>query len=269
MSRIAWMSDLHLDHASETAIGGLLAELQATGADFVLVGGDIGEAPNFAGFLQRLVANSSGQVCFVLGNHDYYRSSIQAVRAQAEEVSRTGAALWLPSAELVELAPDTALVGHGGWGDARIGDVFGSDVFLNDYLMIDELRRVATPGEMTDELADQLNQLGDEAAAVLRPCVEAAVAQYANVYVLTHVPPFREACWHAGKISDDNWAPHFTCRAVGDMLRDVMQAHPVRRMTVLCGHTHGEGACRVLPNLEVRTAGAVYGEPRVYSVLDV
>lgn len=40
-----------------------------------------------------------------------------------------------------------------------------------------------------------------------------------------HVPPFREASWHQGRISDDDWLPHFTCKAVGDVLREAMVAH--------------------------------------------
>ena len=56
-----------------------------------------------------------------------------------------------------------------------------------------------------------------------------------------HVPPFREACWHQGRISDDLWRPPFSCKAVGEALVEAMEAHPGREMTVLCGHTHGAG----------------------------
>ncbi|MFM7113065.1 MAG: Eco57I restriction-modification methylase domain-containing protein, partial [Planctomycetota bacterium] len=40
--------------------------------------------------------------------------------------------------------------------------------------------------------------------------------------VATHVPPFREACWHEGELSDDQWAPHFTSVVMGDALRAVI-----------------------------------------------
>jgi hypothetical protein len=48
-----------------------------------------------------------------------------------------------------------------------------------------------------------------------------------------------------------------------------MAAHPHRRLTVLCGHTHGEGECRVSSNLWVVTGGATYGRPRVQRVIEV
>ena len=96
-----------------------------------------------------------------------------------------------------------------------------------------------------------------------------ALAARRNVIVLTHVPPFREACWHEGRISDDDWLPHFACRAVGQRLAEAMRVRPNCGMTVLCGHTHGSGIARILPNLVVSTGGAVYGEPAIQDVWEV
>ena len=39
-------------------------------------------------------------------------------------------------------------------------------------------------------------------------------------------------------------------------------------MTVLCGHTHGRGHARILPNLEVRTGGAKYGNPAIQCIME-
>ncbi len=269
MPRLAWLSDLHLDHAPEAAIEAFLSQLQAAEADWVLIGGDTGEARNFVDFLTMIAGSVAADVCFVLGNHDYYRSSVVSARSEAARLNQSGLAKWLPEAGVVELDETTALVGHGGWGDARIGDVFGSDVFLNDYVLIDELREVASPGFMTDELVERLNFLGDDAASKLQTNVAPALQQYNHVIVLTHVPPYIESAWHEGQCSDDNWAPHFTCKAVGDMLKAEMSAQPSKLMTVLCGHTHGEGSAQILPNLEVRTALARYGQPAVYCTIEV
>jgi hypothetical protein len=81
------------------------------------------------------------------------------------------------------------------------------------------------------------------------------------------VPPFREACWYQGRISDDDWLPHFTCQAAAEVLVETMRNAPDRRMIVLCGHTHGAGEAQILPNLRVLTGGAVYGRPRIDRVL--
>ena len=274
MQRIVWLTDLHLNAASPERIAQLVAQIEQHAADLILIGGDIGEAPSFVGYLNDLAERLTAPIAFVLGNHDYYRGSIAHVREQARVLSRESERLtWLPNAGVVSLTDKTTLVGHGGWGDGRLGDFLGSDVLLNDYLLIAELRLqlrdLQGPVTLTPELLDKLNALGDDAAAHVRSVLPRALDVAEHVFVLTHVPPFREACWYQGKVSDDNWSPHFTCKAVGDVLVETMQKRTDRRMTVLCGHTHGEGHAQMLPNLKVITGPAEYGEPAVQRVFEV
>ncbi len=134
---------------------------------------------------------------------------------------------------------------------------------LNDFFLIEELRDA---GRI---LLSVLRRLGEEAAAHFRGVLPTALREHEQVIALTHVPPFREASWHEGRLSDDDWLPFFACRAVGEELRKIMTVHPHRQLTVLCGHTHGSGSCQVLPNLKVLTGGAKYGEPRLQQVIEV
>ena len=164
--------------------------------------------------------------------------------------------MWLGAAGVVELTATTALVGHDGWGDARLGDHARSLVVLNDFFYVADLAGAGKP-----ELARRLARLGDESAAHFRRVLPDALERFPHVVVLTHVPPFRDACWHQGAISDDHWLPYFTCKAVGDVLIEEASRRPDRRLTVLCGHTHSSGRCRPLPNLHVVTGAAVYGRP--------
>jgi len=87
--------------------------------------------------------------------------------------------------------------------------------------------------------------------------------------LLTHVPPFKASCWHEGQISDDEFLPHFACRAVGDVLVEAMQKHPKCDLTVLCGHTHSPGEATILPNLLVKTGGAEYGSPCIQELIAI
>jgi 3',5'-cyclic-AMP phosphodiesterase len=89
-----------------------------------------------------------------------------------------------------------------------------------------------------------------------------------HVVVLTHVPPFVEAAWHRGAHSDPDWLPFFACKAAGDVLKNTMENHPHKRMTVLCGHTHGGGVSHILPNLVVYTGAARYGHPTIHRALE-
>lgn len=265
MIRLAWLTDLHLNFLRPAALDAFLASLADTEADALLLGGDTGEAHDLAGFLNRIDAVVQRPTHFVLGNHDFYRGTIAGVRDKVRQLCKTLPRLrYLPDAGVVPLTPDTCLVGHDGWGDGRLGDYYGSDVMLNDFALIGEFRGF---WETKDERLAKLHALGDEAAAHLRAALPGALSKFRHVVVLTHVPPFREACWHEGKVSDDNWLPFFTCKAVGDALREAMEAAPDRRMTVLCGHTHGSGDADVLSNLRVLTGGAVYGKPCVQRVL--
>jgi hypothetical protein len=164
----------------------------------------------------------------------------------------------------VTLAPDVALVGVDGWADGRFGDYARSPVMLNDYVLIADLAGLSRGARLA-----RLKQLGDEEALRLEGPLAAALERHRRVIVGTHVPPFKEACWHEGRISDDSFLPHFTCRAVGEVLRRAALANPGRKIRVLCGHTHGAGTAEILPNLKVVTGGAEYGEPRVQGVIEL
>src|SRR6185369_3905427 len=160
-----------------------------------------------------------------LGNHDFYRGSIAGVRRSMQALSRRSPYLrWLPAAGVVELSPGVALVGHDGWSDGRFGDWDRSTVMLNDYLLIEELAF----REKADRL-HELQLLGDEAALHFKRVLPEALAGHHKLIVAIHPPPFKEACWHEGRISNDDWLPHFTCKAAGDALRAAMLEHTHRR----------------------------------------
>ena len=259
--RLGWVTDLHLNFVRPHDRSEFYAALREQRLDALLLGGDIGEADSATFFLSEIEDALRLPIYFVLGNHDFYRGSIRAVRAAAANLS--GRLHWLPASGVVELTADTALVGHDSWADGRVGDFFRSEVMLNDYVLIEELRT-----QDKQQRYEKLNALGDEAADFLDARVREALARSKNIVVLTHVPPFREACWHEGRISDSDYVPHFACKAVGDRLVAIMRDHPDCKMTVLCGHTHSSGEAHILDNLVVLTGGAQYGKPALQQVMD-
>ncbi len=256
--KLAWATDIHLNIAAHRAVEIFLRSVLDANADALLVGGDIAEAPSLGRWLEALRACNK-PLYFVLGNHDYYHGSIADVRKRMQ--LEPG---WLPNENVVELAAGSCLIGHGGWGDGRLGDYAGSGVMLNDFVLIEELANLSH-----DKRLDVLQRLGDEAAAHVRRALSDALERYGHVVFLTHVPPFRAACWHEGQISADDWLPHFTCKATGDVLTDIMGRHPDKQLTVLCGHSHGRGTVQILPNLEVKTGGARYGAPQLQELVEL
>jgi 3',5'-cyclic-AMP phosphodiesterase len=267
MKRLAWLTDTHLNFLEPPAVEAFLTSLAETQADAFLIGGDIGEASDLAFHLNALENRLQRPVYFVLGNHDFYGGSIAGVRETVRILCSAVSDLhWLSDEGIVSLTDETCLIGHDGWGDGRLGDYHGSDVMLNDWGLIQEFGGFY---EDLEERLVKLHALGDEAAAHFRTFLPDALRRFRHFVVLTHVPPFREACGHEGKISDDNWLPHFTCKAVGDALLEAMTTAPKHSMMVLCGHTHSVGEAQVLPNLRVLTGGATYGHPVIQRVLEV
>ena len=263
---LAWLTDLHLNFVTRRTLQRFVEEVADSKPDAVLLGGDVGEAGTVVGFLERLAHAWQVPIYFVLGNHDFYHGSIRQVHAEIDALTqRVPTLVYLSETKPILLPGGTLLVGTDGWGDGGYGNAVGTHVRLNDFMLIKEVQATLPSAEQRSLLAE----LGRRSAAQLQKSLSAGIEQAEQVICLTHVPPFREATWHEGKISDDQWLPWFCCRATGEVLRETMAAHPDKRMLVLCGHTHSEGQCQVLPNLQVLTGGSEYHKPRVQRVIDV
>ena len=265
IKRFGWLTDIHLEFPEENDVVKFIKELANQQFDGLLLTGDISTATQLESHLKLFEGLYRAPVYFVLGNHDYYGGSIESVRKTGEKIcSKSNWLNWLPESGIVQLGSDTCLIGHDGWADGRLGDYGRSRVLLNDYLKIRNFIKAGQLGRLA-----LLNSLGDQAAAHFQDILPGALEQFDHVIVLTHAPPFKESCWHEGKISADDWLPHFSCKAVGEVLAAAMKNAPEKQMTVLCGHTHSSGECQILPNLLVKTGGAQYGEPEVQEIIAV
>jgi len=261
--KLVWVTDIHLNFLNLDELEKFISSVQNASPDVLLVGGDIAEANDVVPYLKRLEKALDTQIYFVLGNHDFYRSSMFQVREDIRKIVNASDKLFLlDDLSYIELTKDVALFGHSSWADGRLGDYYKSHVMLNDYYLIRDFMGL-TKGEryMT------LNDLGDQAAIKLKTDLEASVHQHSRLFCLTHVPPFRESCWHEGAISNDDYLPHFACKVVGDVLQSIMGKHPEAHLTVLCGHTHSSGRANILDNLEVITGDAIYGEPKIQQII--
>ena len=256
---LAWVTDIHLNFLDASGIATFCASIAATGAEGVIVSGDISESRELEHHLELLAEHLTRPVYFVIGNHDAYRGSIAGTKETAARVAASSRWLrYLPLSGVIPIDEDTCLVGVDGWADTRLGDWAGSRVVLNDYRMIDELR-----GHTQAPLAAVLQAISDAETELGRTLLREALDRFRRVIFVTHVPPFEGATWHEGKISDASWLPHFSSRSMGVMLLEEIDARASRELLVLCGHTHGAGVYRPRSNVEVRTGGADYGAPEV------
>ena len=200
-----------------------------------------------------------------MGNHDYYASGFAEVDATIGIMSQQSRNLTrLGGGEIISLGFDTALVGHGGWGDGRAGLSAATPFKSNDSWLIKELAKLPV-----DKLFDKLGALGDESARYFSKILPAALERANHVVVATHVPPYTAACRHEGRPCSDEHLPHYVNVALGKTLTSLASSHRDKRITVLCGHTHEACFYEAAPNLSVRVAGAQPCHPRIEAVVEL
>lgn len=273
MNRICWITDPHLNFVHDYDLGAFHKKVLEYQPSALFITGDIAEAPCVFEHLKELSAETGGiPVYFVLGNHDFYYGSIAEVRALARKVTEDedSPLFWMPAQGVVEISKKSAVVGVDGWGDARLGNPEKSTIYLNDWACIKELihKKPQSLGTHLYKRIPALQELGDAEAATLKPLLEAALEKYEKVFVLTHIPPWEEATWHAGKHSEPDWLPWFSCAAVGDVITEAAHEYPDKEIVVLCGHTHGSGVSQILENVIAYTGGATYRFPEVQRLLE-
>ena len=259
MKRAVWLTDIHLNFVDPPQLQDFLDHIKDSAAELILISGDIAESPSVTDYLNLLSRHLQVPIYFVLGNHDFYFGAIAPTRARVHARCSSDPYLhYLTDNEVRELTPHTGLLGHDGWADARFGDYEHSTVALNDYRVIQDFQ-----GLDKQQRRRLLEQLGDEAADSIQRRLPEAMERFEEVYLVTHVPPLREACWHEGRTAHDHWAPHFACKAMGDVLLQVAAAYPDRHLIVLCGHTHSGGEIRPADNVLIITGGAEYCFPGI------
>jgi len=262
MKRIVWLTDPHLNFLMSGRCEAFLQTVAEAKPDALLISGDIAESLDICHYLEEIEKHVAAPVYFVLGNHDYYYGSIAETRQRVAQFCDDHPRMhFLTCGGVVRLTERVGLVGHDGWADGRLGNYERSLVTLQDWKLIEELKSLPKMDRW-----QALKELADDAAAHIGSVLSEALARFEQVIVLTHVPPYREACWHEGAISDGDWAPHFTCQAVGQAILAAAAEHPERHVTVLCGHTHGSGETWPAPNVHVITGGADYGRPSITRV---
>lgn len=260
--KLAWATDIHLDHAR----GGtdlFIAKANRSDVDGLVITGDISNYSLLDVHLDLLGERIDVPVYFVLGNHDAYGGSIGGSREIAHNrAAKDNSLRWLDGKNYQPLSGRSGIVGVGGWADATSGDFFKNPFMLNDYELIDELKRL--PAKI---LQETLVRFGREAANRLKRSLKTVPESCKHLVVATHVPPWREADVYQGSVADDMYAPHFTCIAVGLVLNEYALNHLDRSITVLCGHTHGGGKCNIYPHMVCKTGKSEYGYPRIVEVL--
>ncbi len=173
---------------------------------------------------------------------------------------------WLPASSPQRLDENTILVEHDGWADGRLGNYYNSGVVLNDSRMIADLFQEKILGK--SQLLTKMQQIADfDASHLQRQLLQAVEEHPQRIIILTHIPPFKEVCLHAGKINNDDWLPYFSSKVTGEILIDICMTYPGINFLVFCGHTHDKAKYSPLPNLLVEAGHAEYNVPETQRII--
>ena len=259
--KIAWSTDTHLDCAFPVMVSEWLTSILALSPDIVLLTGDISNGEAVLHSLRGIQKALNLPVYFVLGNHDLWMSSRDIVHRRVACLSPS--LHWLSRSGVVELTPQTALVGSDGWYDGRAGDFYGSGFRMVDFNAIKDFSGIGK-----DCSFSMMQRWADESTAYILQNAKEAASKYPNVVIATHVPPVPRACVHRGKSTDVGILPFYCNRRLGEGLVDLASGYPETKFTVLCGHTHGGITYSPIPNLTCMVGAAEYRAPSLAGILE-
>ncbi len=111
--KLIWLTDLHLNFTCRETVDELCYAIRLQEANAILITGDIATSQHLCSHLELLEEQFVVPIFFILGNHDYYHSSIQNVTAQVKQfVAGKRDLVWLSQAGVVHLSSNTCLIGH-------------------------------------------------------------------------------------------------------------------------------------------------------------
>lgn len=264
--RIVWSSDIHLNFLKKRNKMSFIKNILSVNPDIVIITGDISDSNDIINDLSLLEENLKIPFYYNLGNHDYYYGMIDDIRKKVKDFSeKSKYGKWFELIkDPIHLTDDICLIGVDGWADGRYGDYNKSTVELNDYYYIGDFSKLNK-----NQIFDYINMLGDFSSIELNIKISLSIEKYKNIIICTHVPPFVESCWYNGSYSNDNYLPHFSNKAFGDVLRYSSEKYKDNNFIVLCGHTHGRGKSQILPNLKTYTAESRYYYPEIEKIIDI
>lgn len=270
--RLVWATDIHLDHMKKkpNEVEDFIKSITHLNPDLLVLTGDIDMGFDVITTIKKIAELVNCKVFFVLGNHDFYGSSIASVRQEAIEFTHEQSnALYLHNAGIVELNQSTVLIGTDGWADGCAGDIIKSHFALNDFVYINELKVSSAEEIHTKEMKERLISFAKPSIDYIEEILPKIFQDYQKAILATHVPPFWEASYFKGKQSDESSAPFFVSKSLGDKLLEVMKVFPEKELIVICGHTHHEREYHPLPNLKVVVGAAEYGKPKAQNLIKI
>jgi predicted phosphodiesterase len=272
--KIAWATDIHLDHLNSDAEAAFfIRSMSEHSPDAMFLTGDLSMSNFILKHLELIDKNVGCPVYFILGNHDYYYGDIQGTRAKVATFAKGSKHLhYLTDTGSLELTPNTVLMGHDGWYDLLYGFTGAVKFIMSDWSYISDYQGSVNKIGHRHYLSD-IQKIVSVSRALAQEAVDfvyqqLSVTSHKNKIVLTHIPPWEQASLYMGKKSEDYALPFFTSKLMGDAILNFANQNSDNKIMVLAGHTHDPFYGYITNNVVCRVGGAQYGKPK-YRILEI
>jgi predicted phosphohydrolase len=266
---LLFLNDLHLNCLSvpnATKEFFQYINLENPSASGLIIGGDISTSDMLPEHLKQISQGFPKPIYFVLGNHDYWGSSFARVDTKVKELIKKYPNLHWLNKETIILDNNISIVGVGGWYDAYYGNT-NSKVILNDWFNIVDLM---SGTNNRDILIQLIRERADQQAKILGKSLKDVCQSNADtILIVTHIPPYEEASFYKGEISDRESLPWYTSANIGAEIDRYAEHFPDKTFIVLCGHTHYRGIYTRRDNLKIYSGESRYGYPGLSGWLDI
>jgi 3',5'-cyclic-AMP phosphodiesterase len=251
-------SDTHLNFTFPWTKYRFVNKIAAEQAAGLFLPGDIACGLTIKQMLAFLAKKLDMPIYFVIGNHDSYGTSFQETHSAIRDIcNKYSHLIWLTDHEVIKLNHEACLIGDDGWYDARLGNL-DYIAYNFDWMTIKEFRLLKS----FDEKLTYSRQLADQSTAALKNKLEKALETYQTVYIMTHMPPWREAVRGLGTELEAFWLPYSINFRMGEMIEEVMRDRGNQNVIILSGHTHTPAIINVSHNIEcVVQNGKYLGSP--------
>lgn len=253
--KILWQTDPHCNNLFPWQRLKYISKLKKEAANGLILSGDISNGVMLIHDL-KMYAKLGIPTYFCLGNHEYFWSSRKTIAQKVRQFcAEYPYMVWLEDQEEpIRLDEEIAIIGVGGWFDAKYGDIKWLN-WKSDWWLIKEFRQLKS----LEERVEYSRQLAKESTKTLKKrLLRALELDYKTIYIVTHFPPWLEATRDEGTIMEQFWLPYNTNIGMGKMIEEVMADYKKRNAFVLAGHIHQELFARISRNVQCQVGRGKY-----------
>ena len=264
MKKMVWLTDLHLTVCEnpQEKISKIAEVVHNNRASGCFMTGDTSQANSLIVSLAGIESVLKMPIYFVLGNHDYWGSTVENIRTEMKNLGSFSTFLkYLGNSSYLPLTDSTCVLGHDGWYDFVLG---GPNIAMNDWKNIGDFNGLSNQG-----IVAKAQELSRMSALSVMNSIKAATRYYKNIIILTHVPPWKEISLDDDKFLQNEKIGSYTSKFMGDVISQAAKAFPNVTFTVLCGHSHFEATHQVSSNIIARCGKAKYGSPDVFGYIEI